>query len=145
MTSTEKNKELIEKYPFLLPRNRFSDEVVKDFDYSFTELDAMPDGWLKAFGEQMCEEIKQALEKDGLVNKYRIYQIKEKFGSLRWYDGNGNKEINKIVSKYEKLSMKICIQCGSKATKVSTDWISPYCDKCSIGLRNITDIDNWEW
>ena len=82
----ERNKELIAKYPWLLPHNRFSDKIADDYDYSYTELDAMPDGWRKAFGEQMCEEIQKELEKFDYVDKYRILQIKEKFGFLHWYD-----------------------------------------------------------
>lgn len=83
----QKNKELIKKYPWLMPRNRFSDEVDEDYDYSYTELDAMPDGWRKAFGEQMCEEIQRELEKFDFVDKFRVVQIKEKFGFLRIYTG----------------------------------------------------------
>ena len=41
----EKNKELVEKYPFLMPHNRWTDHIPEDYDYSYTELDAMPDGW----------------------------------------------------------------------------------------------------
>lgn len=47
---------------------------------SYTELDAMPDGWRKVFGIQMCKEIKQELKKYNYLYKYRITQIKEKFG-----------------------------------------------------------------
>ena len=47
----EYNKQLCEKYPFLLPRNRWTGLVHPDYDYSYTELDAMPTGWRKAFGE----------------------------------------------------------------------------------------------
>lgn len=49
--SKEYNKQLVEKYPFLLPRNRWTGKVQEDYDYSYTELDGMPDGWRKAFGE----------------------------------------------------------------------------------------------
>ena len=35
-----------------MPRNRWTGEVPEDYDYSYTELDSMPDGWRKAFGEQ---------------------------------------------------------------------------------------------
>ena len=59
----EYNKQLVEKYPFLLPRNRWTGNVPADYDYSYTELDAMPDGWRKAFGEQMGQEIAEELEK----------------------------------------------------------------------------------
>ena len=56
----EENKALIERFPFLMPHNRFTDKIPEDFDYHYTELDAMPDGWRIAFGEQMCQEIAQA-------------------------------------------------------------------------------------
>ena len=95
----QKNKELIGKYPWLLPRNRFTDlpvnqmpvdfeEGYSSYDYSYTELDTMPCGWRKAFGEQMCEEIQHELEKFDAVDDFRVIEIKEKYGQLRfYYDG----------------------------------------------------------
>lgn len=38
------NKKLIKEYPFLLPRNRWTGEVCSDYNYEYTELDAMPEG-----------------------------------------------------------------------------------------------------
>lgn len=75
------NKELIERYPFLLPRNVWTDKVDEDFDYSWTLLDEMPDGWRKAFGEMVCEEIRNELLRFGekALEEYRIEQIKEKY------------------------------------------------------------------
>ena len=136
----EENKQLCEKYPFLLPHNRWTDEVPKNFDYSYTELDAMPDGWREAFGLQMCNELKEALEKIDKINEFRIEQIKEKFGELRFYTNWVNDEIINIINKYEALSRKTCICCGKPATKITTDWISPYCDEC-IDKENDTYID----
>lgn len=52
-SNKESNQELIERFPFLIPRNRWTGKVPEDYDYSYTELDSMPDGWRKAFGEQM--------------------------------------------------------------------------------------------
>jgi hypothetical protein len=47
---------------------------------SYTELDAMPDGWRKAFGIQMCKDLKKVLKQYNYLYKYRIMQIKEKYG-----------------------------------------------------------------
>ena len=132
----EINKQLIEKYPFLMPHNRWTDKVPENFDYSYTELDAMPDGWRIAFGEQMCEEIKEELIKANYLDKYRITDIKEKFGVLRWYDFGHTEKISKeIIPKYAKLSALTCIHCGKPATVVSTGWISPYCDDCAEPIK----------
>ena len=67
-SNKESNQKLIERFPFLMPRNRWTGEVPEDYDYSYTELDSMPDGWRKAFGEQMCEDIREELAHAGVVH-----------------------------------------------------------------------------
>ena len=57
--SPDHNYWLCYKYPWLIPHNRWTDEEIEDFDFSYTELDGMPEGWKKAFGEQICEEIQK--------------------------------------------------------------------------------------
>lgn len=139
----KRNKELVKEYPFLLPRNRWTGKPMEDYDYSFTELDDMPAGWRKAFGMQMLKELKEALVKANILDKYRIAQIKEKYGELRWYDFGNTEEGFKVISKYQELSNYTCIVCGKPATKVTTGWILPFCDNC-IGNRQYTDIDKEE-
>lgn len=109
---------------------------------SYTELDAMEPGWRKAFGIQMCKEIKKELKKHKFLYKYRISQIKEKFGGLRWYDTGIPKDskIWDIIDKYTQISYKTCVVCGKPATKMSKGWICPYCDDC-IGDRGFIEID----
>ena len=136
------NKKLCQRYPFLIPRHIWTDAVMWEVPktdwrytkpYSYTELDSMPTGWRHAFGKQMCEEIREDLIKNNFLDKYRVVQIKEKYGELRWYD-NGIPKDSKvwdIIDKYTKLSRKICICCGRPATKISMGWISPWCDKCA--------------
>lgn len=130
---------------------------------TYTELDAMDKGWRKAFGIDICKEIKLALirtviDEENISKKnifkyfkaylkgikllysYRIMQIKEKYGGLRWYDAWSPKSVQDIIDKYEDISFKTCISCGKPATKMTTGWISPYCDDC-IGNSNYTDIN----
>ena len=140
------NKSLIEKYPWLYPRYEWSGEKVKDFDYTWTELDAMPDGWREAFGELLCEEIQKELEKYNFVNEYSIAQIKEKFGGLRWYDNGVPSEckIHEIIENYSACSEYICISCGELDVPCTDGWIIPVCKKC-IKKRNIKNPDDyWE-
>ena len=122
-------EELIERYPFLIPRNVWTDKIIEDTDW--TLLDEMPTGWRIAFGEKMCEEIREVLIKYDYLDKYRITQIKEKFGGLRWYDNGAPKGVSDIIDKYEQLSYITCITCGKPATLVSKGWISPYCNECA--------------
>ena len=126
------NKELCERYSFLIPRNRFTGKIPDDFDYSYTELDAMPDGWRKAFGERMCEEIRDALIEANCLDGYRVSQIKEKYGTLRWYDFGATQKVYDIISKYEYISGFICQHCGSPYAKEFNDgWISTICENCA--------------
>lgn len=139
----KENKKLVKEFPFLLPRNRWTGKVPEDYDYSYTELDDMPIGWRKAFGIALCTELKEVLIKGNILDKYRISQIKEKFGELRWYDFGNTKEGFKIIGKYSDLSRKTCINCGKDATKISKGWIAPYCDDC-IGDRSYYIIGDEE-
>lgn len=110
----------------------------------YTELDAMPKGWRKAFGIQMCKDIKKALKKHKYLYKYRIVDIKEKFGTLRWYDAGAPKEVYELIDKYEILSSKICIECGEPVKYITQGWISPYCKQCVPKNRLVKDIDTGE-
>lgn len=143
----EENRRLVEKYPFLLPHNRWTEKKSDSYDYSYTELDNMPQGWRQAFGEELCKEIKQELESTNNLDNYRITDIKEKYGLLRWYDFGGTEKMaREIIPEYVTRSKYTCIRCGIPATKISIGWISPYCDECANKIshyEHFVDIDAW--
>ena len=146
MNQKTENKKLIERYPFLLPRNRLTGAFPNDFDFEFTKLDAMPDGWRIAFGIDICREIMEELVRNDCVDRYRIMQIKEKYGELRWYSHGGTERIRReIIPRYEKLSRRTCIKCGQPATLVSTGWISPWCSTCANKYphQHYVDVDEF--
>ena len=160
----DRNMALCEKYPFLIPRNCWSGmriteaqnggfwpgdpEAVPDYDYEYTELDQMPDGWREAFGLDLCEELKQELLSAGgqkALDDYMIVQIKEKWGYLHWYD-NGCTErwFSEILPKYEALSERTCVHCGKPAKYISNGWISPWCEDCAKDIRDrMVPIEEW--
>lgn len=83
--SRRRNKELCHKYPFLVPRQVWSGKAIWDIDHyikrwSYTELDAIPAGWRKAFGIMLCDELRNELLKYDYLKKYRVEQVKEKWG-----------------------------------------------------------------
>lgn len=134
------NKSLIKKYPWLYPRSEWSGERVENYDYTWTELDVMPNGWREAFGELLCEEIQEELEKYNFVDEYSIAQIKEKFGGLRWYDNGVPSEckIHEIIENYSVCSEYICIFCGELDVPCTDGWITPVCKNCikKINIKN---------
>ena len=128
------NIELIKKYPWLQLRNFWTNEKL---DNEFTRLDDLPEGWRKAFGLQMVEELDQILRKANYQDKYKIAQIKEKYGVLHWYDngvpGTIYEEYSQWMDKYEKLSKKTCIMCGKPGKLTNSGWIMPLCKDCEKG------------
>ena len=123
------------KYKWLILRNDWTDKPILDDDGNYMSwAESIPDGWYKAFGEQMTDELNAILEKHNYVDDYRILQIKEKYGTLRWYSNGYPLEMNEAyydwLSRYEELSFKTCIRCGEFATHITKGWVLPKCDKC---------------
>ena len=120
----EENKKLIEEYPFLLPY--YYKDKIDEYDYEYTLLDDMPQGWKKAFGKLICEDIKAQLIKEDALDEYQILEIKEKYGELRWYD-NGSEEIQDIIDNYSHISRHVCVVSGKINVPIYDDgWVSPY-------------------
>ena len=55
----ERNKELVGKYPFLLPRNVFSDKLREDYNYEYTWYDDLEKGWQIGLGKFLLEDLKE--------------------------------------------------------------------------------------
>ena len=128
----ELNKRMVEEFPFLLPKNRWTGKVSEDYDYTYNELDALEYGWKKAFGYELLCELRDELIKGNYLNDYSIAQIKEKYGTLRWYDFGAPEGAYNIIRKYERLSAEYCYICGSPATYETTGWINYVCEDCLV-------------
>lgn len=146
------NKDLVDRYPFLNPFLDSTEEKQKAYDYEWTWLDELPDGWRIAFGEDLVKELDDELRRVNFVDQYRIVQIKEKWGGLRWYDGGVpiNSAIHDIIRKYEELSYRTCIRCGKPAKYITNGWISPFCEDCVkkdviCSYHELTDEDIPKW
>ncbi len=104
------------------------------------------DGWYELL-RSLCTEIGEAYAEAGLPVDIGIDQIKEKFGTLRFYyhtwehaDRTPENEtayrevhlkIGEIVSGYEDKSEEICEECG-KAGVLRSDlgWMQTLCGEC---------------
>jgi len=80
------------------------------------------------------------LEADAMLEyidpDYKIAQVKEKFGTLRYYfetekEGIENKIMHAIVEYAERKSKNICEDCGDYGTiRGDIGWMLTLCDKC---------------
>ena len=128
----EINKKLVERYPFLLPRNVWTDKIIPEYNYEFTNYDDIATGWKIAFGEFLLEDLREALVKTNYLDKFRFTQIKEKYGSLRLYCNGAPEEVYDVLNRYEFISEYICIKCGNPHACVVDDygWYLPLCKDC---------------
>jgi len=125
------NRELVEKYPFLLPRDK-EGSLPLCYDWSWTIMDLMPPGWAIAFGDEILEDLREALDRSGLLLQYRVLEIKDKFGELRWYDNGATDEVSGILTDYSRRSGRICVKCGKLAVLALNELCTPFCDACAM-------------
>ena len=130
-----RNKKLITKYPWLATRD-WKTGLPEDNRYRYISLwDEIPEGWIRAFGEQMCDEIEAALEEDNIQNDVYVEQAKEKYGQLRIYMSGNTKSLN-IIDIYSRISENVCCNCGRPhVPMMNFSWISPYCKNCFLKLQ----------
>jgi len=56
-------------------------------------------------------------------------QVKEKFGSLRFYYSGGDEYIEGLVRMAEAMSYVMCEECGAPGTQTKSGWIRTLCEE----------------
>lgn len=88
-------------------------------------------GWWPLL-EQLCGTIQHHIdwkEKQGNpIPQVVIEQIKEKFGTLRFYYQGGDEYISGAVSLAENLTDHLCEDCGGIGKRRNGGWIRTLCD-----------------
>lgn len=127
-----RNKKLIKLHPYLLPRNVWTGKIVSRYDYTWTEYDCLSKGWKIGFGKFFLEDLREACLKTNFLNKLRFTDIKEKYGSARFYTFGVPQDVEEVLNKYEFISQYICYYCGSSEGCVVDDygWYLPMCKCC---------------
>jgi len=116
----------------------FPDLYDKDFLF---ECD---DGWFNIiYGLSSAIDFFRMIYEDTLVQldevdsehefDYQVFQVKEKFGSLRYYTkGRVDKFSEQFIEQYEHISGSICEICGSDNARTKTSkWrLKSLCENC---------------
>lgn len=80
-------------------------------------------------------------EEKKFAEDFKITQIKEKFGGLRFYIEGNNKEVYSWISFAESMSYHMCEECGTTHNLGRTmGWIRIICGDCA---EEIGKKDNW--
>ena len=108
----------------------------EDVNEGFCGFDP-PDGWL-----DLVMEIDARLAAGN--PDYRIAQVKEKFGGLRFYTCGLTSDERLYVQEMETRSFGICQNCGTHANVGSVDagWVATLCDVCAVARPSRDGGDN---
>lgn len=117
---------LIEKYPKIFPP-----------DFGFEHKD----GWYWLI-DKLCTVLQFQTDYNDMP-QIRAAQVKEKFGTLRFYHesmpGGTPERARGAISLAEELSGYICEECGTPgaATKDTRGWLSTKCAKCAMSTEDL--------
>ena len=132
--SPEKTKVLIDKYPKIFETGAGLEN--EPFSHYHFECD---DGWFDLINT-LCRAIQghvdwkvRNMDKES-AEEFQVVagQVKEKFGSLRFYVSGGDDYIAGLITMAESVSGMICESCGDKATVRTTGWIKNICHSCHV-------------
>ena len=88
------------------------------------------DGWFQILNQLMGNiqhHIDWKNRKGEVVPQVTLDQVKEKFGTLRFYYTGGDDYISGMVTMAESMSGVTCESCGKPGTQTSGSWIKTAC------------------
>ena len=125
---------LCKKYPKIFSeRNKSMKETCMCWGFECDE------GWFTLI-DNLCQAIQFRIDNPGYnqdgeieIQQVVALQVKEKYGTLRFYFAGGNDEIRGMVSIAEYLSGSICEVCGKMDETIgkTKGWIKTICFECS--------------
>lgn len=125
----ELDKQLCEKYPKIFA-DRYKPMTETAMCWGFD----CGDGWYNII-DQLCQQIQEYLDwknqKEEVVPQVVASQVKEKFGTLRFYYDGGDDYIRGLTSMAEAMSGVTCETCGKPGSFRGKDWYYTACDEHS--------------
>lgn len=91
------------------------------------------DGWFDLL-DTLCAQLMvlgPATDGEGSAEPLRAMQVKEKYGTLRFYAGPATDEAFAVIHFVEALSARICETCGNKGHTRGVGWLKTLCDACA--------------
>ena len=124
----ELDKLLCEKYPkMMVNRNKNMQETCMCWGFE------CGDGWFNIL-DQLMGNIQHHIDwknrKGEVVSQVTLDQVKEKFGTLRFYYTGGDDVIDGMVRMAESMSGVTCEGCGNVGERKGGGWVHTYCEPC---------------
>lgn len=121
----------------------FEAKLVKEFPNLYKDMHGSPTQTCMAWGIntgpgwfELIHQLSANLERMILAMpeneraEYKAFQVKEKWGTLRFNMCESTKEMDHTISEAEVASEHICQECGEGGELRSGPWIKVLCDGC---------------
>jgi hypothetical protein len=116
-------------------KEKFEQFLFKEFPFIETKHFYCGDGWFNLI-YSLSHLIEQIVKKDNLKD-FKVIQVKEKFGCLRYYIENTNKDIFDLTIKASNQSCFICEECGQLGElRQDLGWLKTLCPECYKEFKN---------
>lgn len=88
------------------------------------------DGWFNLVW-RLCERLEPVVvsAESETGNSFKVLQVKEKFGGLRFYTNFSNDAVSALIETAEIESFKTCEVCGKEGKRRGTSWITTRCEE----------------
>lgn len=113
---------LVAEFPYFFLGYREGRNLLYGFECS--------DGWFDLI-HKLCVDISSLNPPEN----FRVVQVKEKFGGLRFYVDGSTAEISQLIHQAEEQSYQICENCGTTegvttAPNPGKSWVLSFCANC---------------
>ena len=124
-------KELVEKYPHVFKLFYTGAEKGKPFHGCQVWGFECGSGW-KDIIEECASKIESEILKMPEENREHFYavQIKEKYGTLRFYMSGQTDEMDEAIRSAGQKSSETCELCGKPGKLIGERWLSTRCENC---------------
>jgi hypothetical protein len=119
----ELDNQLSESYPKLFI-NRYGNIQETAMCWGFD----CGDGWFDLI-DTLCDNIQRYLDQNKNVPQVVVEQVKEKFGTLRFYVEGGDQMTNGMIWFAESMSGRLCETCGKPGKIRGKSWYYTACDE----------------
>ncbi len=91
---------------------------------------AIDDGWFNIIN-QACQLIQSHIDwSKGECTRVVARQVKEKFGTLRFYVDGGDDYCRGVIAMAESMTGVTCEKCGDIGESRHGGWVHVYCNTC---------------
>jgi hypothetical protein len=110
---------------------------------------ACADGWYNIIYRLSYQLASMIANDESLAGKnVQVFQVKEKFGTMRFYMSRYTNEMHEAIAKAQEESAKTCETCGVDGEGVSlkTDsWVRTICEECEVERKRRQEEQKRIW